>query len=281
VLAQPLRDREAIRGMAIHAHRERLRAAQHEPGVERSGHATHGVLQEGETLAEWCVVPHDRSADDIGVSADVLGRRVQCQIGAVRKRILEIRAREGVVDDREGLAFVRDLGERPDVEHLQQRVGGRLDPHQARVLAHRFSHAGEPAHVDRGHRDAELIEHADEEPVRPTVHVVAHHDVIARLQKMRDGVGGRHAGAERQAPPPVLQRSETGLERRPGRIPGPRVLVALVLPHRNLREGRGLEDRHRYGAGEALGLLARVYRKRVEARFTGASGHAASMRGMD
>ena len=105
--------------------------------------------------------------------------------------------------------------------------------------------------------------------------------MVAGLQEMCDGVGRGHARAERERPASVLERSETGLERRSGRIPGPRVLVALVLPHRNLREGRGLEDRHRYGAGEALGLLARVYRKRVEARFTGASGHAASMRGMD
>ena len=87
---------------------------------------------------------------------------MESQIGSVRERVLEVGAREGVVDDRQSLSLMRDVGQGADVEHFEQRVGRRLDPHQARRLPQRLPHTGEPAHVHRRRGDAELIEDADE-----------------------------------------------------------------------------------------------------------------------
>ena len=74
VLGQPLRDGLTVERMTFHPHRERLRAAEDKPGVERSGDTADGVLQERETLAQLWIVTDDRAADDVGVPADVLGR---------------------------------------------------------------------------------------------------------------------------------------------------------------------------------------------------------------
>ena len=53
-----------------------------------------------------------RAADDVGVAADVLGGRVHDDVGAERERALQVRRREGVVDDEQRAGLVGDLGER-------------------------------------------------------------------------------------------------------------------------------------------------------------------------
>src|SRR3972149_5474841 len=68
----------------------------------------------------------------------------------------------------------------------------------------------------------------------------------------------RHARRERQAPGAALERGEAGLERGAGGVAGPRVLVALVLADRFLRERRGLVDRDRAGPRGRVGVLSRV-----------------------
>lgn len=95
---------------------------------------------------------------------------------------------------------------------------------------------------------------------------------------MSDRVGRRHSRAERQCPAPVLQRGETCLERRPRGVPGPRVLVALVLPHRNLGKGRRLENWDGDRAGEPFRLLAGVDREGIETGLAFPCRHALSMR---
>ena len=88
MLGEPLRDGLPVGAVALHPHGERLRAAQNEPRVERAGHAARGVLQIREPLAQGGVIAGDRAAYDIRVAADVLRRRVQDEIRAVRQRVL-------------------------------------------------------------------------------------------------------------------------------------------------------------------------------------------------
>src|SRR5437870_3002338 len=84
-------------------------------------------------IAKLRIVPRERTTDDVGVPAEVFRRRVKDEVSAELDGPLQIGAREGVVHDRERPRLLRDLGESGDIEHLEQRVRGRLDPDQLRA----------------------------------------------------------------------------------------------------------------------------------------------------
>ena len=71
---------------------------------------------------------HHRAADDVAVTAGVLGGRVHHDVGAERDRLLQVGRGEGVVDDEQRTRLVGDGRDRLDVGDAEQRVGGRLDP---------------------------------------------------------------------------------------------------------------------------------------------------------
>jgi hypothetical protein len=57
---------------------------------------------------------------------EVLGRGVHHDVRAPIERPAEIRRRNRIVDDQRNARFVRDPGERLDVDDVQQRVAERL-----------------------------------------------------------------------------------------------------------------------------------------------------------
>ena len=96
---QELGDPRRVGAVPVHADAEGLDAAQHQPGVERAGDRAHRVLVVGQPLAELGVGDDQRAADDVGVPAEVLRRRVDDDVGAERQRLLQVGRGEGVVDD--------------------------------------------------------------------------------------------------------------------------------------------------------------------------------------
>src|SRR5207248_210348 len=84
----------------------------------------------------------------------------------------------------------------------------------------------------------------------------------------------------RQGVPPALQRGKRLLQRAPGRVRGPRVLVvALACPaHAVLRVGRGLVDRHDDRAGARVRLLPGVDGPGLEAEYGVVVDHAPRVR---
>ena len=77
----------------------------------------------------------DEPADDVGVAAEVLRRRVEDDVGPELERPLEVRRGEGVVDDDEhARASGRAAEARLDVDDVQQRVRRGLEPDDARAL---------------------------------------------------------------------------------------------------------------------------------------------------
>src|SRR5438093_6152938 len=92
---------------------------------------------------------------------------------------------------------------------------------------------------------------------------------------MCDRVGRRHPGCKRETPATAFERGEACLERRTRGVAGPRVLVALVLPHRLLRERRGLEDGDNDRAGRGFGFLPGMDGERLESGLAGSVLHVA------
>ena len=214
---------------------------------------------------ELRVLARERAPDDVRVPAQIFRRRVEHQVGAELGGLLQIRARERVVHHGERVRFVRDLGERGDIEHLEERIRRRLDPDQLGARTHRAADRVQFAHVHRRQVDASTVEHSREEAVRSAVDVVGHDHVIALRKEVRHRVGRRHSRGEREAPARAFERGEAGLERRARGVPGARVFVAFVLADRFLREGRGLKDRDNHRTGQPFGILPSMDRDGLEA----------------
>ena len=103
-----------------------------------------------------------------------------------------------------------------------------------------------------------------EHPVDAAVDVVHADDAVARADEVHDRRRRAEAGGVREPVVGTLERGEARLERRPRRVPGARVVVALVLADRVLDERRRLVDRGDHRPGRRIGLLPFVNRACLE-----------------
>ena len=103
-----------------------------------------------------------------------------------------------------------------DIGQAQQRVGGRLEPDQARGRQQRGLDGGQVGHIDHGEGQAEALPFALEEPVGAAIDVAAHQHVVAGRQQAHHRIGGGHARAQRPYNARPLRAS-------PGSSPGRRV----------------------------------------------------------
>ena len=113
VAGQEVDDLLGVVAVPVHPQPEGLEPAQGQPGVERAGDRADRVLVEGDLLRELEVAYDERAADDVGVTAGVLRRGVDDDVGPESQRLLEVGRGEGVVDDEQGSRFVGDDGESP------------------------------------------------------------------------------------------------------------------------------------------------------------------------
>jgi len=118
------RDFERVRRMPLHPERQRAQSAQGKEAAERIEHAAGGVLQEAKPVDEIAVVANDRgAADDIGMTADIFGHRMDDDVEAELQRPLHDGRSESVVGDRDERASGRSR-RLPRVGDAQQRIAG-------------------------------------------------------------------------------------------------------------------------------------------------------------
>ena len=205
-----------VLAVALHPHRERLEPAQHEVAVERARHRADRVLQEPDALGDLGVVGGDEPAHDVGVTAEVLGRRVHDDVGAELERPLQERRGERVVDDDARAALVRDRADAEDVDDGERGVGGRLDPHQRGAVGPVALERVEVGEVGDGPLDARRCEHLRHQPEGAAVRVVGDDHALAGLEQPQHRVLGRHAAGEREAVERALERRQALLVARGG-----------------------------------------------------------------
>ena len=153
LLVEPAPRSRARSRSALHPHGERLDPAQHEPGVERARARRRATSAGSRGARRSSVVRAAEAADDVGVAAEVLGRRVEDDVGAELERLLEVRRGEGVVDDEERADRVRRVGGGADVDDVQQRVRRASRSRRAacpRRAGRRGSRTRRPARSRRG-----------------------------------------------------------------------------------------------------------------------------------
>ena len=168
-----------------------------------------------------------RAAERVGVTAQELRGGVHDQVGAERQRLLVDRRREGVVDDHDRALLVRGRGERLDVDHLQRRVGRRLQVEHVEAAA--------DGALDRlvilgvAQVDVDLLarQQVDEELVRAAVGVLDRDDAPARRQQREQRAANRrHARREGDRVLGPLQVGDLALEGAHRRVGVARVDVA-------------------------------------------------------
>src|SRR4029079_12520387 len=197
------------------------------------------------------------------MAGQVLGGRVEHDVGAERERALDRRGREGVVDDDERSAGALPRtpfygpGHFTTIYSLEQRVGRRLEPDESRSLRERLPqgvHARfeiDERRVDVAAGEADLLEVA----VGPAVHVIPADDLVAGFGELGDRSRGRGSGREREPVLATLERRDRALEPDPRRVLRAGVFVAATrLADRVLLVCRCLVDRRGDGAGQLVRL---------------------------
>ena len=151
----------------------------------------------------------DDAAERRAVSADELCRRMHNDIRAVLDGAQEVRRRERVVDDDGDAVFVRDLGDRLDVDEIGVRIADGLDVDAFRIRTDRRLIRRRAAfRIDKGDVDAPLLDRVLQEVERAAVDGLLGDDMVSRVSEPLD------RRRDRRRPRGKGERRRTALKRR-------------------------------------------------------------------
>jgi hypothetical protein len=156
------------------------------------------------------------------MTADVLRRRVEHDVGAELERPLEVGRGERVVDDDDRADLVRRVGGRADVDDVQHRVRRRLEPDDPCPLVQvrgevRVDLLGRDEVEGVSLRLVDLREH----PVDAAVDIVDADDSLAGVDEVHERRRRADPGRESRTVLRPLERGEHRLERGPRRVGDP------------------------------------------------------------
>ncbi len=168
VAVEELGDRASVLAVLAHAERGVFSPRSNEQRVERPG-TRRASSGERRAARRWSGRSCRRSRRRVRVAAEVLRRRVDDDVGAELERALKIWSRERVVDGDHCSRLPRGVGDRADVDEVQQRVRRGLQPDEPGALVDRLGDR-----VVRGELELVALRLVDlgEEPVRAAVDVV-------------------------------------------------------------------------------------------------------------
>ena len=145
----------------------------------------------------------------------MFGRRIDHAVGAERERRLKDRRREHVVDDERRAGFVRDIGDRRDIDDFERRIGRRLQKEGLGIRPHRVAPLVEVGAVDQRRGNAEARQIIFDDVAAGAEQRLCADDVIAAFelagQRQRHR---RHAGRGRARGFGALERRHALLEHR-------------------------------------------------------------------
>jgi len=192
------------------------------------------------------------------VSVNVLGDRVNDDISAERKRVLEEGAHKSVVDDQLGVVLVGNISDSLDINETQRRVGGSLDPDELGVGADDRGNVGGIGKINKGNLNSEGRGDLGEVTVSTSVNVV-HRDNVGSSRKRADnGGGGGRSRGEGQSMLGTLESSDSGLKGVARGVSTAGVVEAVVLASAVLLEGSRERQGRNDGTGDGVGVLSSV-----------------------
>ena len=180
--------------MLRHPQRQRLEALQQHPGIERAERRAGMFEVIVQLLLDELLAPQHDAAEAAPLAVDMLGGRIDHDVGAERHRPLEQRCGEHIVDHHQRAGLLADLGHALDIDQLEHRVGWRLEEQGARVGPDRRFPRGKIATVDQRGGDAEPRQQILDDIAAAAEQRARGHHMIARFQMAEQGSGdGGHA----------------------------------------------------------------------------------------
>ncbi len=198
LLGAPLRHGEADLVLAPDTHRQGPHAAVDQPGGEGiDGLSPH--LHQASHLVHDLIRSRNGAGDHVGVPVQILGRRVDHEIGPVLERPeIDGRRERGIDDERESFGFA-ERRDRLEIDHAHQRIRRRLEEDRARRLAHRALPRACLRRIYERDVDAQLPELFAEQPEHAAINPFACEQVIAGTQHRQVCERGRaHAARQEQ-----------------------------------------------------------------------------------
>ena len=221
--------------LASESNRKRAKSTQGEVGLH---HPRDGALRRSpfdEFVAPILVGHNDRSHEQVGMAADVLGRGVHDRTGSQGQRLLQHRRGKGVVDDGDHAGVAGGSQYRRQVRDAKHRVGRGLEPEHVGAVD-RFEYLGCIDDVDGARVESAFFFQSFEETARAVVSVAGKDDGRGERQRGEErGHGGQPRG-ERDAVP-AFKLTERLFEGAPGRI-APTTVANVAAVAIGRREGR-------------------------------------------
>ena len=153
---QPASDRLGAVAVARHPQRQGLQAAHDQEGGERRHHRAGHVLYADQPHAGHVLDAADGdAAHQVAVTAQILGRRVDDDVGAQGQRPGQHRRGVGVVDHHLGPCVMGDAADGGDVHEAHVRIGRGLEIDDPGLVRDRLGQRLGPGHVDRLQAHAE------------------------------------------------------------------------------------------------------------------------------
>ena len=218
----------------------------------------------------------DHAAEGGAVPAEKLRGRVDGDICSPFERPVQVRRRDGRVDDQRDAGGVGHLGETLDVRHLTGRVRDDLGENELRIVGDGCRVVGRVCALHKRRFDAETAEGDIQLGDRTSIQARARDDVITGSGQAGEGdeLRGEAAGGGDGAES-AFEACNAFLEGCDGGIAHARVNVAVLLQREasgGIRsvvehERTGLVNGQRPCAGYSVGDVARVNRTRREAVF--------------
>ena len=244
-----------------------LEPAHREKRVERACDRADRVVQERHLLGEFMVVAcDDDAADHVGMTVEVLGRRMQDEIRAVFERPLQHRRTKRIVDDEDQAMLAREGADFGEVDQGQHRIGRRLGPDHARVRLQRRLQRGLIVEVEESEIESRAASaHALEQAIGAAVEIVHRDHMAARIEQIEHRARRGEARAERIAARAAFEIGNAALVGHARRILRAAVFVAFVHAGAGLDIGRGRVDRRHDRAGRGVRGLTGMDGARAEA----------------
>ena len=176
--------------MLRHPHRKRTQPPQRQEYVVGAGTDAEQINRLGDQRP--CLgVGRNGAEHDVGMAADIFGRRLHADIDALIQRAMIQRRRPGVVVDDKRATCMRDRCDRGNVGHFEGLRARGFDQHRPGIGLEQAGDAGADQRIEIADLDAVTGEDAIAEIAGGTIGIVADQQVIAGLQHREQGGGDR------------------------------------------------------------------------------------------
>eukprot|EP00042_Codosiga_hollandica_P045113 m.453963 g.453963 ORF g.453963 m.453963 type:complete len:520 (-) comp56942_c0_seq1:105-1664(-) len=223
------RNRDGVCLVQAHASMQSLETAIDEEAIEGAGARTASKLDEAQAGSKRIITQNAHAHHDIAVTVDVLGDRVEGNVSAKLERPLEVRRHKRVVrDENNSRVLGHDIGNCADVNHLQQWVRRRFDPHKLGLRGDGTLNVLRDLRVDKGEGETKLAGNEAEKATSASIEIIVGNDMVAGLEQLQTAHGGRQPRAEGDAVLARLERSKGLFEAVARRVARSRIIPSSM-----------------------------------------------------